>query len=65
VSLLFSPLATLCPSFCLYALPSSAVDIDIDLVAGLGVTFPKLVTFDLDNQVEESKDIPPSTGESL
>jgi hypothetical protein len=41
------------------------VDIGIDLVAGLGVTFPKLVTFDLDNQVEKSKDIPASTGESL
>ena len=31
------------------------MDIGIDLVAGLGVTFLKLVTFDLDNQVEKSK----------
>jgi len=41
------------------------VDIGIDPVAGLGVTFLKLVTFVLDNQVEKSIDIPPSTGESL
>jgi hypothetical protein len=49
----------------LYALNASAVDIGIDLFAGLGVTFLMLVTFVLDNQVEKSKDIPPSTGESL
>jgi len=34
---------------------SSAVDIGIDLVAGLGVTFLKLVTLDLDNQAEKTK----------
>jgi hypothetical protein len=31
------------------------MDIGIDLVAGLGVTFLELVTFDLDNQVEKTK----------
>ena len=39
----------------LYSLHSSAVDIGIDLIAGLGVTFLKLVTFDLDNQAEKTE----------
>ena len=39
----------------LYSLHSSAVDIGIDLIAGLGVTFLKLVTFDLDDHVEKTK----------
>ena len=39
----------------LHSLNCSAVDIGVDLVAGLGVTFLKLVTFDLDNQAEKTK----------